>query len=333
MGQVGRRRILIAAGAALATPLALAQQPTQIARVGVLMVDRKDKAEGLRQTLAKALGERGWQEGRNLSIDLRHTEQAIQTGHLAASLVATRPDVLIGVGAYPAHSLRDATRTLPIVLLWIADPVGRGLVSNLAHPGGNITGVSHFVGSGGLMDKIVQLLKEIVPRAARIAILINPLNPIYEIRRAQGQKMRLDIERTQGVTARFVEARTVEEIPLAFEAAMQWAAQALIVTADPVFSSTRETIVALATKHRLPAIYSDSFYVQQGGLASYSTDFMALLDRAVEQVDKILHGARPGDLPIEQPVKFILAVNVKTARAAGIEIPPSILLRADRVIE
>lgn len=150
---------------------------------------------------------------------------------------------------------------------------------------------------------------------------------------ASGLKAGYWIERTQRVTSLTVEARTVEEIPRAFDAALQWRAQALIVTADSVFSSARDTIVALAAKHRLPAIYSDSMYVQQGGLASYSTHFMDLLERAIEQVDKILRGAKPGDLPIEQPTRFFLVVNLKTAKALGIEFPASILLRADRVIE
>lgn len=331
MGKVRRRQFLIATSTLLAASLALAQQ-TRVARVGVLMVDRRDNAERVKEALSKHLAKHDWHEGRNLGIDLRYTEKAALAGELAASLVATQPDVLVGMGAYPAHSLRDATRTIPIVLLWIADPVGRGLVSNLSRPGGNITGVSHFVGAG-LMGKIFELLREMLPSATRIAVLINPANPIYQIRRKDFDKWRASIERVQGVTALTVEARTAEEIPAALDAARKWRAQALIVTTDSVFSSARETMVALAAKNSLPTVYPDALYVERGGLVSYSTDFAALIGRAAGQVDKILRGSNPGDLPIEQPTNFVLAVSLKTAKSLGITVPESILLRADRVIE
>ena len=332
MAEVQRRRFLIAASTLLVAPVAPAQETTRVARVGVLIVERKDNAERIKAILSKELGQRGWQEGRNLSIDLRYTGKAAQTDELATSIAGTKPDVLIGAGPHPAHSLRDATRTIPIVLLWIADPVGRGLVSNLSRPGGNITGVSHFVGAG-TMGKHFELVKEILPSATRVAVLRNPANPIYAARGADFDDWRARIEAAQSVTSLTIEARTAEEIPAAIDGALKWHAQALIVTTDPVFASVREAIVALAARARLPAIYPDAVYVERGGLVSYSADFAALIGRAAEQVDKILRGAKPGDLPIEQPTKFILAINLKTARTFGVTVPQSILLRADRVIE
>jgi putative ABC transport system substrate-binding protein len=300
--------------------------------VGFLIVERKNNSERIARLLAKELGQRGWDEERNLSIDLRYTQNTGEAGQLAAALVATKPDVLIGAGAYPVHSLRDATRGIPIVMLWIADPVGRGLVSNLSRPGGNLTGVSHFVGAG-LMEKIFELLREMIPSATRIAVLINPANPIYQIRGAAFAKWRARIEAAQGVASHTVGARTVGELPGAIDEALKWGAQALIVTTDSVFSSVRETIVRLAAEAKLPAVYPDATYVERGGLVSYSTDFVGLIGRAAYQVDKILRGANPGDLPIEQPTQFVLAVNLGTAKRMGIAVPQSILLRADRILK
>ena len=263
----------------LAAPfVADAEQPGQIYRLGILVVERPQRAESYRQVYARRLSELGWQEGQNLTIDLRYS----RTGDLATSLVAAKPDVLIGIGAYPAHSLKDATRTIPIVLAGIADPVGRGLVASLARPGGNITGVSHLVGTG-LGEKSAQFLKEFLPSAERFAELINPSNPFFGTSVTRPERSVVQ-RREIGVTINLVEARTVDEISTAIEAAARSRAQGLIVGPDPVFSMVRERIVELAAKHKLPTIYPDRAYVQAGGLASYGTDFMALFRRSADYV-------------------------------------------------
>ena len=271
----------------------------------------------------------GWQEGRNLSIDFRHTIAVDRTDELAASLVAAKPDVLIGIGPYPAHSLKDATRTIPIVLAAIADPVGRGLVASLARPGGNITGVSHLTGTG-FSGKERQILMEFLPRADRFAFLMNPANPAWK---TSSLRERVDVlRREQKITLDIVEARTVDDIPAAIGAAARLGAKGLIVSADSVFAAALNSIVELAAKHNLPAIYPDRSYVTAGGLVSYGTDYPAVFRRSADYVDKILRGTIPAELPIEQPTKFELLINLKTAKALGLTIPPSLLQRADQVI-
>ncbi len=319
------------AGGFLTAPLAAdAQQARKVYRLGILLVGRPGSAEFLRQLYSKRLSELGWQEGRNVSIDFRHTIALDRTGVLAASLVAAKPDVLIGIGAFPAHSLKDATRTIPIVLAAIADPVGRGLVASLAHPGGNITGVSHLAGTG-FNGKERQILMEFLPRADRFAFLMNPANPAWK---TSSLRERVDVlRREQKITLDIVEARTVDDIPAALGAAARVGAKGLIVTADSVFAAAQESIVALATKHNLPVIYPDRSYVTAGGLVSYGTDYPAVFRRSADYADKILRGAKPADLPVEQPTKFELVINLKTAKALGLTIPPSLLGRADEVIQ
>ena len=307
-----------------------AQQPGKVYRLGILLVGRPGSAELLRQLYSKRLSELGWQEGRNLSIDFRHTIAVDRTGELAASLVAAKPDVLIGIGPYPAHSLKDATRTIPIVLAAIADPVGRGLVASLARPGGNITGVSHVTGAG-FNGKERQILMEFLPRADRFALLMNPANPAWK---TFPLRERVDVlRREQKITLEIVEARTVDDIPAAIGAAARLGAKGLIVSADSVFAAAQKSSVELAAKHNLPAIYPDRSYVTAGGLVSYGTDYPAVFRRSADYVDKILRGTIPAELPIEQPTRFELVINLKTAKALGLTVPQSLLLRADEVIE
>jgi putative ABC transport system substrate-binding protein len=327
-----RRFLMTSLAGALAAPLAAeAQQPGKTYRIGILLVGPPEQAERFRQVYSTRLTELGWQEGRNLTIDLRHTSAADRTAELAASLVTQKPDVLIGVGPYAAQSLKDTTRTIPIVFAAVADPVGRGLVASLARPGGNITGVSHLTGAG-FGGKERQLLMELLPGARRFAILINPVNPYWHTIPPLRESVDA-LHREQGIAFEVVEARTEDAIPAALEAAARSGAKGLIVTADSVFSGARKGIVELAMKRKLPAIYPDRSYVAAGGLFSYGTHYGVVLQRSADYVDKILRGARPAELPIEQPSRYELLINLKTAKALGLTIPTSLLARADQVIE
>ena len=309
---------------------AAAQHTDKVSRIGILLVARPQMAEWLRKLYSKRFSELGWQDGHNLRIDIRHTIAPDQSGELAASLVAAKPDVLIAVGPYPAHSLKDATHTIPIVLAAVADPVRRGLVESLARPGGNITGVSHLAGAG-FDGKERQILSELLPRAERFALLRNPRNRMWTLFPIR-ERLEM-LRRERGITIEVFEVGTVDDIPTAIEAATRLGARGLIVTADAVFHAAQQKTVELTAKHKLPAIYPDRSFVTAGGLLSYGTDYRDVFLRSAEYVNKILRGARPADLPIEQPSKFELVINLKAAKALGITVPPSLLARADQVIE
>lgn len=327
-------RVVLVAGLTfgiLAAPLvAEAQQAGRLYRLGMLGVDRRPSNEQpTPRIIVGKLRELGWEEGRNLGIDYRFTASPDALPQLSMSLIASKPDVLVALGPFAAHALKDATQTIPIVFDAVADPVGRGLVTGLARPAGNITGVSHYVGpSMGL--KPAEILKEFVPRAQRMAWLINPANSIYrtgvlEGRREELKRLKLSLE--------LVEARSAADLSPAFEAAARGRADGLVVTADSIFSTERQTIVKLAEKHKLPVAYPHRWFVEVGGLISYGPNFGEVARRTAVYVDKILRGAKPADLPIEQPTTFEMVVNLKTAKALGLTVPPSILVRADQVIE
>jgi ABC-type uncharacterized transport system substrate-binding protein len=315
----------------LAAPhVANAQQAGKIYRLGMLGVDRRPiKEQPIPVTIVSKLRELGWEEGRNLSVDHRFVESPDALPALSTSLIASKPDVLVALGPYAAHALKDATQTIPIVFDAVADPVGRGLVASLARPGGNITGISHYVGAN-MAAKPAELLKEFVPRAQRIAWLINPANPIY---RTGVMDHRHEQLATLKLALQIVEARSGAELPAAFEAAVRGRADGLVVTADSVFSAERRIIPRLAEKHKLPTAYPHRGFVDEGGLFSYSTNFIDVARRTAVYVDKVLRGTKPADLPIEQPTTFEMIVNAKTAKALGLTVPRSVLLRADQVIE
>jgi putative ABC transport system substrate-binding protein len=244
-------------------------------------------------------------------------------------LIALKPDVLIALGPFAAHALKSATQTIPIVFDAVADPVGRGLVPSLARPGGNMTGVSHYVGAG-MGAKPAELLKEFAPRTQRVAWLINPVNPIY--RTGVLEQLDEDLKRLK-LSRSVVEAKAAPDLPGAFDAAMRARADGLVVTVEYLFSIEWQTVVKLAAKHQLPAAYPHRAFVNGGGLISYGPNFVEVARRTAVYVDKILRGARPADLPIEQPTLFEMCVNRKTATDLGLTIPPSVLLRADHIIE
>jgi putative ABC transport system substrate-binding protein len=282
--------------------------------------------EGTVQEFRQALAEAGYSERRNVVIEWRpasgHFDRLPQ---LADELVRMKVDLVIVDGTVAVRALRKATSTIPIVMVFVSDPVGNGLVPNLVHPGGNITGLSLMTRE--LSVKRLELLKEALPRLNRVAVLWNPDTPPHkktlELLTATAPSLSVDLK--------FFAARSPEEFDSSFSAMRRWRAQALDVLEDAMFTTHRSAIYKLALESRLPSIYWDRMFAA-GGFMSYGTWQGDYLRGAVGYMDKILKGANPGDLPIEQPTKFELVVNLKTAKALGITIPESILLRADEVI-
>jgi putative ABC transport system substrate-binding protein len=311
-----------------APPAAEAQQPKTVVRLGFLGSSTFERQRNLVAALQRALRDLGHVEGQNIVLEQRYAGGQFQKlPELAAELVRLKVDVLIVEGAPAAHAAKNATRAIPIVFTNAADPVGTGLVASLARPGGNITGLSDF--NAGVVAKRLELLKEVVPAASRIAVLLNPANPTNPLQ----LKLTRAAASSLGVTLLAFEARRADDIDRAFVAIRTERPEALIVIGDPMLGSHRRRIVDLSAKSRLPAIYSTRPSVDDGGLMSYGTNFEHLYRRAATYVDKILKGANPGDLPIEQPTKFELVINLKTTKTLRLPIPQSLLLRADQVID
>jgi putative ABC transport system substrate-binding protein len=248
---------------------------------------------------------------------------------LAAELVQSRPKLIVAISPPAARAAKDATAEIPIVMLYVADPVGVGLAQSLSRPGGNVTGVATLV-PGGFMAKSVELLRELLPTAVRIAAMINPNNEVVarlfpnEVPRASAEHgFQLDV----------VEVREPGEMEAGVARAKAQGADALFVVGDPIFHSPPNRLPDLAAQMQLPAIYLPRSVVQAGGLMSYSPDFDAIARRGAHFIHRILHGADPGELPIEQPTTYQLVINLKTAKALGLSIPPTLLARADEVIE
>ena len=279
-------------------------------------------------TLRSGIGEKGWIEGKNLIVDYRFFEgHAERIPALAAELVALKPDLLIGSGPQIAVALKSATATIPIVFVAVADPVGIGLVQSLSRPGGNITGLATFVPGE---SKEIEILREMVPTASKIAVLANPGNPMHK--RVIAEELP-QTARKLGVALPIVEATTAEELDIAFASAADQHADAIVPFGDALTFNNAARVTALAAEHRLPAIYFGRLFATNGGLMSYSPDIPDLFFRAGGYVDKILKGTKPSDLPVEQPTKFELVINLQTAKELGLTVPPSLLARADEVIE
>jgi putative ABC transport system substrate-binding protein len=280
--------------------------------------------------LLDGLRNRGWIDGQNLIIEYRYAQtQYHLLPALAAELVALGPDLLIAIGPPAALALKSATTTIPIVFVPVADPVGIGLVQSLARPGGNITGFATGV-AGGLVSKDIEILREMVPAASKIAVLANPGNQMHRLMMAEELPQ---AAQTLGVALSIVEATTAEELDIAFASAATQHADAIVVWGEYLIARNAAQVIALAAKHRLPAKYFGRDFVTNGGLISYSPDFDDLDFRAGGYVDRILKGAKPSDLPVQQPTKYDLAINMKTAKALGLTVPPSLLALADEVIE
>jgi len=330
-----RRTFLAGMGAMLlAAPLAAQAQQGKVARIGFLSPASPSDAGGNPSDLAvlfeafrEGLRELGYVEGQNLKIESRWAE-----GHydrlpgLVADLVRLKVDVIVTYGTPAAQAAKRATGTIPIVMALIIDPVASGLVTSLARPGGNLTGQSMM--SPDLVGKQFEILKELVPKVSRVAVLHNPANPgnAPQVQHAQ------DAARTLGVRLQLLGAKGPSEIDSAFAAMTSEQAGAVIVLVDAMLQNNRTRIKDLAARHRLPAVYGLSEYAEVGGLLTYGPNRLDMFRHAVTYVDKILKGAKPADLPVEQPTKFELVINLKTAKALGLTVPQSLLSRADEVI-
>jgi putative ABC transport system substrate-binding protein len=319
------RDLAILIGSAGMPEKAFPQQPASPRRVGVLLVGHSPESKNAQQ-FRQGLLDAGYSEGRDVVIDWRSADgDYARIPALAVDLVNRKVDVIVADSTLAAQSVKRASSTIPIVMALVADPVGSGLVTNLAHPGGNVTGLSMM--HTDLTAKRLQLLKEAIPGLRRVAVLWNPDTPPHTqaIRELKATAPSLSLE------VNFVDARTIEEIGQAFSAVSRAHGQAVYVIEDPFFFIHRTMLLKLASKARLP-VSGGMQFADVGGLMSYGTNLGDLFRRSAGYVDKILKGAKPGDLPIEQPTKFDLVVNLKTAKILGITIPQSILVRADEVI-
>jgi putative tryptophan/tyrosine transport system substrate-binding protein len=271
----------------------------------------------------------GWVEGTTIVIERKEVGSRVdQLPAFAADLVRSKPNLIVAFTPQPARAAKEATSAIPIVMLFVADPVGMGLVSSLAHPGGNLTGVATLV-PGGFGGKTLGILREALPQAKRLAVFINPSNEMHrrsfpEIPSAAA---------TLGFQLDVIEVREAGEMPGAIAAAKARGAEALNILADPIFVFPPKLVPDLAAQAGLPSISLMSSFAEEGGLISYGPDFLAMARLGAHYVDQILKGAKPAELPIQQPTKFLLVINLKTAKSLGIEIPASLLARADEVIE
>ena len=330
MDHITRRRLLALPAALLAAPLAAAAQQ-KVYRIGFLLtVAPEDPAlPGVTEAFRQGLREHGWVEGQNVTVEYRYARGTPELfPELAADLVRIGVDVIL-VGPGPAAlAAKKATSTIPIVFAAAINPVATGLVASLARPGGNVTGVSLFAGPE-VAGKALQLLKEAAPRVTRVAVLWNPANAGHPALVKEAEVA----ARALRVGLRVYEARATDALDQAFAIMSRERTGALVVLVDGMFNAHRTRIAALAARHRLPAIYGLTTHVEAGGLMAYAPSLVDNFRRAGVYVGKILRGAKPGDLPVEQPTRFELSINMKTAKALGLTIPPSLLLRADHVIE
>lgn len=310
---------------------ARAQQGEAVRRIGVLMARKADDAEGQKQlaALRDGLAERGWSEGKAFRIETRWTvANAAEALKFAQELVRSKPEVLIANSTPSLVAMRQVTSTIPIVFVSVADPVGQGFVPNLARPGGNITGFSAEEASMG--GKWLELLKELAPRVMRIAVIYNPETAPYgpmffpTIQTAADKK---------AVTLSISPVHNRADIERIIAEVGREPGGGLIVVPDSFMFGQRQNIVGFAEKHRLPAMYPIRIFIPDGGLIAYGIERVDMFRRAADYVDRILRGASPNELPVQQPTKFELAINLKAARALGISVPPSMLLSADEVIE
>ncbi len=322
--------LALTVGVLLAPPAVDAQLPGKVVRIGTLLSGSRPASPDWKQRWAfvEGLRELGWVEGQNLTIEDRWAEgKTVRLPELAAELVRLRVDLLFTVSWPAAVAAKRATTTIPVVIVSAGDPVGTGLVASLAHPGGNVTGLGDLATE--LSAKRLQLLTEAVPRVSRVAVLWNSTDGGMTLRFRQIQIA----ARTLGVTVRPLGVQEPDDFDQAFTAMTQERPDALFVISDPLTGAYRKRILEFAAKHRLPAMYENRGFVDDGGLISYGPSPSDLLRRGAAYVDKILRGARPADLPVEQPTRLELVVNLKTASSLGLTLPQSILIRADHVIQ
>jgi putative ABC transport system substrate-binding protein len=316
--------------ALLAAPLAVeAQQAGRVYRIGYLSYSSPASNPHLIEAFRQGLRELGWVEGQNITIDSRFAEgRSDVLSVLAAELVRLKVDIIVVTSTQATVAAKNATKTIPVVMANAGDPVGLGLIANLARPGGNITGMSHSVGVE-TFGKELELLKEIVPKVRHVALLWNPANSSNAL---EMESVKL-AARSLGVQLQLLEAREPNQFDGAFAAMSKERVGALLVLPDSVFQRHRARVAGLAAKNRLPSMYGVSEYVKAGGLISYGPNLSDLFRQSATFVDKILRGAKPADLPVQQPTKFELTINLKTAKALGLTIPPAVLARADEMIQ
>ncbi len=332
MSDMKRRELItLLGGAAAAWPLtARAQQGERMRRIGVLMNLASDDAEGQARLAAfhQGLQQLGWTVGRNVQIDYRWgAGNADRIRKFAAELIAVAPDAILSTGSPSVAAFQQATRTVPIVFVTVVDPVSSGFVDTLARPGGNITGFALYEYS--ISGKWLQLLKEIAPRMTRAAVIRDPA-----LTAGGGQLGVIQaVAPSVGAEVTPVNVRDAGEIERAITAFARLPNGGLVVTASTLAGVHRDLIIALAARYRLPAVYPLRYFVAAGGLISYGPDQIDQYRQAVGYVDRILKGEKPADLPVQTPTKYELFINLKTAKALGLEVPPTLLARADEVIE
>jgi ABC-type uncharacterized transport system substrate-binding protein len=303
-----------------------AQQPNQTARIGILQSGSSSSSMSRMVAFREGLRELGYVEGKNISIDYRYAEgKTDQFEVLAAELVRLKPDVLVTSGSPGIVALMKATNKIPIVMAAIGDAVGNRFVKSLAQPGGNVTGLSFL--DPDISTKRLELLKEAIPRVARVAVLRHTSSG------KQSLEATLAASRPMKVQVQVFEIQAPNEFDVAFMAAKKGGAEAINVLASPILFAYRKELVVLSANHRLPGMYENREFVEIGGLLSYGANLDGLYRRAATYVDKILKGAKPADLPVEQPTRFELMINLKTAKQLGLTIPPNVLARADKVIK
>jgi ABC-type uncharacterized transport system substrate-binding protein len=325
---MNRREFITLLGAAAVWPLAArAQQAAKVARIGHLDLGPPSARSSRVEALRAGLRDLGWVEGKNIVIEFRWADRVQQLPELAAELVRMKVDVIFAPSSTMVEPARQATKTIPIVFSNHADPIGTGHVASLSRPGGNITGLSELATE--LDAKALEMLQEVVPRAIRIGVLWNPTTPSQvpglQSVKAAGEKL--------GLALHLVSAATVEEFDGSFASMAQENVGGVFVVPAPITLMQSARLADVALKHRLPTMFAAKENVEAGGLMSYGADRNDLCRRAAVYIDKILKGAKPADLPVEQASKYQLVINLKTAKALGIEIPPTLLARADEVIE
>jgi putative tryptophan/tyrosine transport system substrate-binding protein len=325
-----RRRdfITVLGAAGAAWPLATrAQQAGKVPRIGYLTASSPSAPST--EAFRRGLRELGYVEGKTIVVEYRFANGEFdRLPGLAAELVQLKVDLIVAAVTQASLAARDATKTIPVVIAAVSDPVGSGLVPNLARPGANVTGTSSM--STDLVGKSLEVLKEAVPAASRVAVLWNPKNAVFQeqmLREAQAAG------RAMGIRLETFSARGPGEFDVVFAAIIAERVGALLVLADPILIDHKSRIIEFAEKSRVPAIYGTRDHAVAGGLMTYGPDTMEQFRRAAIYVDRILKGANPADLPVEQPTKFDFVINLKTAKALGLNIPPTLLARADEVIE
>jgi putative tryptophan/tyrosine transport system substrate-binding protein len=324
-----RRRefITLLGGAAAAWPLAAgAQKAGKVYRIGVLEQTSAALHDEYFKAFRQGLRELGYVEGQNLAIEYRSVDDRVERyPELAAQLVGLNVDLIITRGTPAALAAKNATATIPVVMASVGDPFG--VVAGLAHPGGNVTGLSAF--NSELEAKRVGLIRDLVPGLRRIGAFYNMGNPIFISRWHELE----NVAQLLGIEPQLFDLRKSEDLPPAFEAAKKWRVEALVVSADGLLQANRRLIAELAEMHGLPAIYTSREFIDVGGLISYGASYRDLYRRAAVYVDKIFKGAKPADLPVEQPIKFELIINLKAAKTLSLTVPPTLLATADEVIE